>query len=60
MLILNETVFVYVNNSNYDDPSKYPLPSTYTWTMPNIEDPDDTDIYMYFYKGWNETYMTLE
>jgi len=28
--------------------------------MPEIVDPDDDDIYMYFYKGFNDTYMTFE
>ena len=47
MIIFNETVFVYVNNSHYDDPKKYPLAPEYSFTLPQIEDPDDTDVYLY-------------
>ena len=27
--------------------------------MPDIVDPDDSDIFMYFYKGFNDTFMTF-
>ena len=48
-----------MNSTWFDYPKTYPVRKDYTFVMPDIADPDSTDIYMYFYKGFNDTFMTF-
>ena len=57
--MLNETVLIYSNATWFDYPEIYPLRKDYSFIMPDIVDPDDSDIFMYFYKGFNDTFMTF-